>query len=124
MDTPRIEEINEAGSSYVQMPKEVYIAMIERISDLEDMEAILEAKHLRSEEQETFPITLTKQIIEGISPVKVYRNYRGLTQQALADKASINRAYLSEIENKKKPGSIAALKSLTTALNLDLDDLV
>jgi transcriptional regulator with XRE-family HTH domain len=34
------------------------------------------------------------------------------------------RAYLSEIETGKKPGSVAALKRLAKVLGVDIDDLV
>ena len=48
--------------------------------------------------------------------IKIIRKYRGLTQSALADQADISRPYLTEIETGKKPGSIAALKTIAQAL--------
>ena len=48
-----------------------------------------------------------------------------MTQRALAAAAAIPAGYLSEIESRRMPGSVAALRALATALALamkaDLD---
>jgi DNA-binding Xre family transcriptional regulator len=63
-------------------------------------------------------------IADGESPVRVWRERRGLTARALATAAGINAAYLSEIEAGKKPGSAAAIVALGRALNVDAGDLL
>jgi DNA-binding XRE family transcriptional regulator len=65
-----------------------------------------------------------KRILAGESPVRVWRQKRGLTQRALAGATNIQPGYLSEIENGKKPGSVAAYQALALALEVRLDDLV
>ena len=57
-------------------------------------------------------------------PVKILREYRGYTQQELANDAGISRPYLTEIETGKKAGSIKALRSLSAALNVDASLLI
>jgi DNA-binding Xre family transcriptional regulator len=57
-------------------------------------------------------------------PIRVWREYRGLSLRALAEKAGISAAMLSEIKNGKKEGSVCTLAALARALRLDLDDLV
>lgn len=52
-------------------------------------------------------------------PVKIMRKYRGMTQKELAENAAISRPYLTEIETGKKNGSIAALKSIADALQVN-----
>jgi hypothetical protein len=61
----------------------------------EDIRLYDEAKR---RDEEFFPVDLMKQIMGGQSPMKVYRIYRGLTQQALAEGMGISRSYLAEIE--------------------------
>jgi DNA-binding XRE family transcriptional regulator len=60
----------------------------------------------------------------AIHPVKTIRKFRGLTQKDLAEAAGLSRPYLTEIETGKKTGSIAALKSLASALNVDVGILI
>ena len=60
----------------------------------------------------------------GKKPCAIWREYRELTQTALAEASGVNRFYLSEIESGKKPGSVEALKRIADALRIGLDDLV
>jgi DNA-binding XRE family transcriptional regulator len=64
-----------------------------------------------------------KRILAGESPVRIWREKRGLTQRALAQAAGMQAGYLNEIENGKKPGSLAAHTALAAALGVALDDL-
>jgi DNA-binding XRE family transcriptional regulator len=55
-----------------------------------------------------------------ISAVKILRKHRGLTQEELAAKAGISRPYLTEIETKRKDGSVRAIKALAEILAVDV----
>lgn len=72
---------------------------------------------------ELVPAELVERILAGANPVRAWRNHRGLSARALAEAAGISAAYLSEIENGHKEGSLSAMKRITEALGLDLDDL-
>lgn len=78
-----------------------------------------------AENDERIPHEVAKRLLLGDeSPVRVWREYRGLTQKQLADRAGLRQGYLSEIETGKKPGSVAAYRALATALDVDVDDLL
>lgn len=71
------------------------------------------------------PSEIMDQIMLGRDhPVKIIRKFRGMTQGQLASTAEISRPYLTEIETRKKQGSIAALKALATALDVDVGVLI
>jgi mRNA interferase RelE/StbE len=124
INTLHIERITKGGLPFIQMPKSDYDALIERMDDLEDIQAIRHAK-LHEKEDTLIPIDVVERvIIDGESAVKVYREHRGFTQTQLAEASGVNRAYISEIENGKKQGSVAAVKALAEALNVAMDDLV
>jgi DNA-binding XRE family transcriptional regulator len=63
-------------------------------------------------------------LLNGEHPLIVWREKRGLSQRALAEKAGVSPGYLSEIESRKKPGSVHALAVLAKALEITIDDLV
>ena len=73
---------------------------------------------------EGVPSEYIKRIIDGESPLRVYRDYRGLTQAALAEAAKVNRVQIADIEARRKTGSVATLRKLADALKLTIDDLV
>ena len=58
------------------------------------------------------------------NPMKILRKYRGLTQKDLSAKAGLSRPYLAEIETGKKAGSLAALKALAEALEVNIAHLL
>ena len=54
-----------------------------------------------------------RRILDDESPVKVWREKRGLSQRELAEQAGVSSSYLAEIETGKKPGSAEALRKLS-----------
>jgi transcriptional regulator with XRE-family HTH domain len=52
------------------------------------------------------------------------RNHRELSQSKLAEKAGLNRSYLSMVENGRRNISLDNLVSLTLALKVDLGELL
>jgi DNA-binding XRE family transcriptional regulator len=92
---------------------------------LEEMleDAAAAAAYERSRDQERVPIELVDRLLAGEKPVKVWREYRGLTQRALAARAGLNFSYLSQIETGARNGTTATMKKIAEALDLDVDDL-
>lgn len=73
---------------------------------------------------ERIPAAVARRLVAGDSPVRVWREHRGLTAHDLADQAGISQSLLSEIETGKKDGSVRTLAALATALRVDVDDLL
>ena len=63
-------------------------------------------------------------MIEGESPLRVYREFRGFTQVQVAQKVGLTQATIAELEKGKQKGSIDTWKALASTLNVDIDDLV
>ncbi|MBR0554642.1 helix-turn-helix transcriptional regulator [Ciceribacter sp. L1K23] len=117
-----------SGEELVVLSRKDYDALmklVERLEDLEDSLAIkaFEEKLARGEE-ELIPAEFVYRMMDGESPVRVWRDFRGLSAKDLAATAGISATYLSEIESKKKEGSISSLKKIARALKVDLEDLV
>ena len=107
------------------IPYHIYQRLTADAEMLADARAFDEAKQaLDSGDDELIPAETAFALLDGVNPLKVWREYRGLTQQQAADAAGISKAYLSQIEGGKRQGSAKVLKSLAKALNVDLDDLV
>lgn len=66
---------------------------------------------------------LQKVAMGQLSPIKIIRKFRGMTQDDLAAAAGLSRPYLTEIETGRKEGSIRSLKSIAKALNVPLERL-
>ncbi len=91
----------------------------EELEDMDDRRAVAAAG------RGTFlPADRVRRILDGASPLRVYREHRGLTLQALADRIGVGKSYLSQIETGKKTGSLEVIRACAAALDVDLDDLV
>src|SRR5208337_2597294 len=53
-----------------------------------------------------------RRLLDGESPVRVWREKRGRSQRQLATTAGVSAGYLAEIETRRKPGSAATLARL------------
>lgn len=118
----RVQIIEKDGKRlFAVIPYDEY----ERLRDAAELaeDAELARKALERDE-ERVPIELVDRLIEGENPVRVWREYRGMTQRELAAKAGINTAYLSQIETGKRGGSTKVLRAVSNALAVDLDDIV
>jgi len=68
--------------------------------------------------------TEARRLLDGESPVRVWRERRGRSQRELATTAGVSAGYLAEIETGRKPGSVAALGRLAKALRVQIEDLI
>ena len=83
MNKPQTIFDSQGNPVFAIIPWQTYQLISKFISDayLSDEQIYDIAK--RSEE-ESFPIEVANRLLEGESAVKVYRNYRGITQKQLA----------------------------------------
>lgn len=65
----------------------------------------------------------TRRLLDGSSPVRIWREKREMTQRVLAEAARVAVSYLSEIETGKKPGSFAAMQRIALVLEIPVGDL-
>ena len=101
-----------------------YEALVRQAEDAADAGQIREAEaRVEAGEDEYVPIALTKRLMAGEVPVRVWREHRGLSARALARQAGVSAACLSQIETAKKPGSFDAMAKLARALSVDMEDL-
>ena len=104
------------------------------VMPLADYEALLDAADIAAADRvradiatghdEMVPAEIADRLLDGETPVKVWREHRGLTARALAQVAGVSASYLSQIESGAKPGSTTALGKLARALGLQIDDLI
>tara|TARA_R110000868_G_scaffold28971_10_gene107785 strand:+ start:329 stop:526 length:198 start_codon:yes stop_codon:yes gene_type:complete len=55
------------------------------------------------------PEDFANRLMNDESPLRVYRDLRGLTQAALAERAGVNRVTIAEIETGRKQGSVGSV---------------
>lgn len=109
------------GEEFMLLPLAEYEALIDAID-------IAQARRIQADiaagREELIPAAIVDRFLDGENPIRVWREYRGLTAADLAARAEISAGYLSELETGKKTGTVETLRKIANALNLDIDDLV
>ena len=118
-----------SDSDTVTLTRADYDALLQQIEDAEDLAAVAAAEAREAilgkeaARADYLPIELVERLSAGEHPIRVWRAHRGLTREALARAAGVAPSYLSEIETRRKPGSLAAMVKLAAALRVPLDDI-
>jgi DNA-binding XRE family transcriptional regulator len=125
-DTPKkpaIQFLDTPEERYAVIPLSI-IREVETLEDLED--EILAAQLLteRDERESTIPAEIVERELSGVHPVRAWRDYRGLTQEELARRASTSKAYVSQIETGRRSPGLALARALARALDAPLDVLL
>ena len=109
----------------VTISRAEYEALKEAREAMSDQAAYdLAIARLAAGDEELIPAEFVDRMIDGEPPLRVFREWRGLSQNALAKKSGVNRVQIGDIEDRGKTGSVATLKKLADALGITIDDLV
>ena len=101
-----------------------YQRLVEAAEMLQDVQDYDEARKAIEDGEELVPSEVVYAILDGENPIKVWREYRGLTQRQLAEAVVISTPYLSQLESGKRKGATEVLSAIAQVLGLSLDDIV
>lgn len=109
------------GETLVVLPEAEYEALLDAVDVAEAKRVLTEISEGR---QEWVPAEIVDRLLDGENRIRVWREHRGLTQDALASEAQIDATALADFETGKASPGLGILRKLATALNVDIDDLV
>lgn len=107
------------------LPYEEYqrlVAEAEMLQDIRDYDQVKLA--IAHGKEELIPGEVTYALLDGENPIRIWREYRGLTQRQVAEAAGISKPYLSQLESGQRKGATDVLAAVARALNVSLDDVV
>jgi len=110
------------------LPRKDYEALVARAAEAaEDAGTARLVARARGEIAAGSPL-LPKQVVdrlaEGENPVRVLREWRGITQLRLSAKTDIRQGSISDIETGRRNGTANTLRCIADALKVPLDLLV
>ena len=107
------------------IPYETYLQLVEKAEILEDIQDydIVKAA-LEHGDDELIPAEVVNAILDGENGIKVWREFRGVSQTELAGQAGISVPYLSQLETNKRKGSLAVLSAIARVLKVSLETIV
>lgn len=105
----------------VTIPRDEYDRLRQAAEDLSDLQAYDRAMEAGGE---SVPAEYVNRILDGENPVRVYRDWRGMTAAALAEASKLNRVQITQIETGRRSGNVETMKKLANALGVTVDDLI
>ena len=109
----------------VTISKAEYERLLALQEDLADIRAALAVEaRIAAGKEELIPAFVVDRLLEGVQPLRVWREFRNLTQADLARSSGVNRVQIVDIEAGRNSGSVHTLRKLATALAVSVDDLV
>ncbi len=111
----------EGKPTFAVIPYDEYMDLVEKREDAEDLAAV--AAFMGSDE-ELMPDSVVEALLNGESPIKVYRRYREMTQDDLAKAIGKSKAYVAKLEAGDRKGSTEVIYNIAKVLSVDIDDLI
>lgn len=125
--TPQVSIVKDKGRAMAVLPLKDYRRLLAMVEKKHDEDALRQAEaimaRVKAGRESLIPAAVVDAILDGTHPVRAWRHYRQMTAEALATKAGIARAYLTQIENNKRRGTLPTLKALAKILGTGVDAL-
>lgn len=119
----RVQVIEKDGKpDFYVVPADIWERVREMVEDAED--AADYAAAVARDDGVRYPSPVLQAMLDGASPLRAWREHKGMTLQVLADAAGVSRAYVSQIESAKRNGSTRTLKRLADALGVPVGALI
>ncbi|MFZ0285494.1 MAG: helix-turn-helix transcriptional regulator, partial [Terriglobales bacterium] len=114
----RIETVTRKGKEFAVIPVKHLRRLLDDAEMLADVRAYDAAKaRLEDGKDELVPLELTERRLRGEAALRVWREYRQLTQEQIAKRSKVSRVLIAALETKRKGGSVGTWKKLGAALD-------
>jgi len=123
MNDSSVQIIEKDGNAhFAVMPIEISREIVAKLRDVEDCAAIDQA--ILDDRQGVIPSEIVNAILDGLTPLRAGRENVESTLERLARQVGISKGYLSQVENRRKPGTLALYRKLSGVPNVPIDDLI
>jgi len=110
------------------LPRKEYEALLAKAGEADEdagtARLVARARKEIAEGEPVIPLDVINRIANGENPIRVIREWRGVTQMYLTFKTGLGQGYISDLENGRRKGTAAALKEIARVLEVPLDFLV
>lgn len=113
-----------AGQKMAVLPVADYERLLELAEDRADEEAAAIAERRRADGEEYVPAELVDRLLAGETPLRVWRQYRGLTLDDVAKRVGVAPATVSRLETGVMKGGPAIWRKLASALDVAVEDIL
>ncbi len=107
------------------LPRKEYEALLARAAEADEnagtARLVARARKQVSAGDPLLPKEIVDRLANGENAVRVFREWRDVTQMYLSFKTNLSQGYISDIENSRRIGTPAALRQIANVLKVPLD---
>ena len=119
-----VQFLEIAGQRMAILPADDYAQLQDAAEDSADIRAAIAAEVRAQQGEEYVPTALIERIVAGEAPLRVWREYRGLSQEALGRTVGLSKMTISGIETARRDTNSRNWRRLATSLSVDVDDIL
>ena len=116
------------GDELAVLPREDYERLArraaEKAEDVGTARLVGKARASIAAGEPVLPKEIVDRLAAGENPIRVFREWRGMTQKDLARQGGITQGYLSDLESGRRHGLAVRLRGIAHVLKIPLDLLV
>lgn len=117
-----------AAGEVAILPRAEYEALLAKADEFDEDEGTARLIERGRQEIESgallLPLDVIDRLADGENPVRILREWRGMTQVEVASRTDLSQGHISDIETGRRIGTPAALRQIADALGVPLDLLV
>jgi len=116
------------GDELAVLPREDYERLArqaaEKAEDIGTARLVNQARASIAAGEPVLPKEIVDRLAAGENPIRIIREWRGMTQKDLASQGGITQGYLSDLESGRRRGLAVRLRVISHVLKVPLDLLV
>ena len=114
-----------ASGEVAILPRAEYETLLAKAEEFDEDEGTARLIERGRQEIESgallLPLDVVDRLADGENPLRVFREWRALTQVDLAARSKLSQGYISDIESGRRTGTPAVLRQIADALQVPLD---
>jgi len=114
-----------AAGEVAILPRAEYETLLAKAEEFDEDEGTARLIERGRQEIESgallLPLDVVDRLADGENPLRVFREWRALTQVDLAARSKLSQGYISDIESGRRTGTPAVLRQIADALQVPLD---
>lgn len=114
-----------AAGEVAILPRAEYETLLAKAEEFDEDEGTARLIERGRQEIESgallLPLDVVDRLADGENPLRVFREWRALTQADLAARSKLSQGYISDIESGRRTGTPAVLRQIADALQVPLD---
>jgi hypothetical protein len=119
-----VQIVEVGGEKIAMLPVADYERLVNLAEDKADILAAERAEERRRNGEEYVPAEVVNRILAGESPLRVWRQFRGLTLKELSKASAVSLTQISDMERRTRQGRPAQWRRLADALRVSVDDVL